>query len=61
MSREALFVFEKRKQGEVFMEAMYSLEQKHEDSAENELSTWVKPELKVIAVSLECTAYAGAL
>jgi hypothetical protein len=44
-----------------FMEAMCSQEQKHEDSTENELSTWVKPELKVITVSLECTAYAGAL
>jgi hypothetical protein len=44
-----------------FMEAMWSQEQKHEDSTENELSTWVKPELKVITVSLECTAYAGAL
>jgi hypothetical protein len=44
-----------------FMETMCSQEQKHEDGAENEISTWVKPELKVIAVSLECTAYAGAL
>jgi hypothetical protein len=61
VSREALFVFERENKERYFMETMYSQEQKHEDSAENELSTWVKPELKVIAVSLECTAYAGAL
>lgn len=46
------------------MEATYIQnreEQKHENTLENEVLTWVKPVFKVIRVSLECTAYAGAL
>ena len=43
------------------MEAIYDQEQKQEEYMEQEPSAWVKPELRVIGVSLECTAYAGAI
>jgi hypothetical protein len=46
------------------MEATYvqvNETQTHDATPENETLTWVKPGFKVIGVSLECTAYSGAL